>query len=570
MASFWFATFRPSPTALLRSVAVPLAAEVKTWVVEVIAEGEERAVLLSTTNSSLGTLECRLGFANGGKSCTVWRDRGFPLMDAAITFDNGIVSVRSACFLADPAIRYDVELIRINGVTLDAQQGKALAGSFPVSYRQSQTAPDFAYPATRVRRKPVFWPTVRGQVSALDPFPVTIELERTRLPGLPPLEPVPTAVWVGIADVPPWPPGFPRSPVVSEDRADAFGVPAFRFEDMEVLGFRLDLDRRGALYDQAGQTVDEMLAEMVERLNFHRGQGQASYFRYRPATRTVVVELLRYGRMRLKEEWRPLHADDFQSQHELLVRILVGRVDDDAAQAHNPATYVPTLFVDNPWSKSLGRNMQGFDKRLADFCIRENGAVIPLRPDGRRPGIDVGEPEPLTRIAEVRLTNITGGDPGKTILEVDYPSDGDDESFDDIDLDLALGTSSFAPTRWRQSDFSDAEFRRSFARSAVPGNLAGIRTIQVSPVGEARLQQAWQQETTWITGTFVLDGDARIARPSGTIGLTLTAEPSAPGAWLALCRLLGIPEGSGRISLPAGSWYRLRCAMDFIVDDGFG
>jgi hypothetical protein len=284
-----------------------------------------------------------------------------------------------------------------------------------------------------------------------------------------------------------------------------------------------------------------------------------------------VLELLRYGRMKLKEAWRPLHADDFQSQHELLVRILVGRVDDDAAQAHNPATYVPTLFVDNPWSKSLGRNMQGFDKRLADFCIRKNDVPIALRPDGHRSDRDARDPEPLTDVAEVRLTSITGRALGDRILEIDYPSDGDDESFDEIDLDLALGTSSFAPTRWRQSDFSDAEFRRSFARSAVPGNLAGIRTIQVSPVGETALREQWQSDTTWITGKFVLDGDARIARPGGTVGLTFTAVPSAPGAWLSLCRLLGIPNGgSGRISMPSGSWYRLRCSMDFIVDDGFG
>ena len=75
--------------------------------------------------------------------------------------------------------------------------------------------------------------------------------------------------------------------------------------------------------------------------------------------------------MRLKKEWRQITVEDFQSQHELLIRMLVGRVDDDTGQAHDPATYVPVLFVDNPWSKALGRDVQGFDKRLADFCTLE-------------------------------------------------------------------------------------------------------------------------------------------------------------------------------------------------------
>ena len=158
------------------------------------------------------------------------------------------------------------------------------------------------------------------------------------------------------------------------DRADTFGVAAFRFEDVEVLGFRVDLRR-------LGHDDDKRLAALIDPLNFHLNPHQfsratrsaVSDFRYRAASQTVMVELLRYGKMKLQETSPPLDVDDFQSQHELLARILVGRVDDDTAQARDPATFVPTIFVDNSWSKSLARSVQGFGKRMADFCISENG-----------------------------------------------------------------------------------------------------------------------------------------------------------------------------------------------------
>ena len=205
--------------------------------------------------------------------------------------------------------------------------------------------------------------------------------------------------------------------------------------------------------------------------------------------------------------------------------MLVGRVDDDTGQAHDPATFVPALFVDNPWSKALGRDVQGFDKRLADFCTSRGYQPIALRPDGRPPGPSRSRsraahphqgspPDPEHRNGPERPQN------SRARLPVRHDEDATTTSTRSTS-DLALGTSSFAPTRWRQSDFGDLEFRRSFAREAIPKTLAGIRSVQVSPIGEPRLREGWQSETTWITGTFALDGGARIARPNGTVGLTL-------------------------------------------------
>ena len=47
------------------------------------------------------------------------------------------------------------------------------------------------------------------------------------------------------------------------------------------------------------------------------------------------------------------------SQYELLVRLLVGKVDDDTSQARDAAVVAPVGLVDNPLSKAVGRQLQG-------------------------------------------------------------------------------------------------------------------------------------------------------------------------------------------------------------------
>ena len=106
-----------------------------------------------------------------------------------------------------------------------------------------------------------------------------------------------------------------------EPRPDTFAVSAFRFENVEVLGFRIDL----AAF---GRDFTRDLARLIEPLNFHLGQSSTHVpvpdFRYRVATPTLLIELLRYNRMRSKDPAPPMRLDDSQSQHELVVRLLVG------------------------------------------------------------------------------------------------------------------------------------------------------------------------------------------------------------------------------------------------------
>lgn len=589
MARFWLATFEfERPTAPILSLAEPFApADARKWAIEVIEDGKEIAVLVSTVDDADNPkrLVCQIGFANGSKSCSVWRDRGFPLVDAIIKVDRGdltvCVTVCAACFLAPPEMNYEAKLISIKNIPLDD------AGSFAelaTLYEQKLLVPDSAFPATRIIGKAVAWLPERSSVKELNDIRLQFEVSSSRWPSLAFLKErdveEPNKFWSGIVTLP-QAPEFPRVPVERASRLPIFGEAEFRFEDVEVLGFRIDLTKYGTGDEKR---LDDDLAELVKPLNFHLDpltdrnsrstRSAVSDFQYRPASRMLALELVRYGKMKLKKPSLPFTLKDFQSQHELLVRILVGRVDDDTAQAHDAATFVPAIFVDNPWSKVLGRAVEGFDKRMADFCVKDvmdNEKLKPLRPDGRLLPDDK-MPQPLMSIAQIRLAAKTGEEPSKHVLvDLDCPSPNADDKdvFDKIDLNLVFGTFPFPPMRWRQTDFDEVEFQRSFARSVVAQTLKGLRSIQVSPIGERKLQQELRAYTTWIKGAFTYDNDMRVARPNGTVRLTFHAGKYAPPAWKALCKLLGINEArKDSISLPTGSWYRVRCSMDLKIDNG--
>ncbi len=72
-------------------------------------------------------LECLVAFTNAPDSGNLWHDRGFPLVDAAITLDKGALVVTSPCFFEADRMRYDAELFRLSGIEFDA----AAAGKRP-------------------------------------------------------------------------------------------------------------------------------------------------------------------------------------------------------------------------------------------------------------------------------------------------------------------------------------------------------------------------------------------------------------------------------------------------------
>jgi len=241
--------------------------------------------------------------------------------------------------------------------------------------------------------------------------------------------------------------------------------------------------------------------------------------------------------------------------------------------------YVPALFVDNSWSKLLGRDLLGFDKRIANFCTRRNGDILPLLPDGRAVvgnGIRRGQdecPVPLGDVRHVRLADRIGTDQGAALLDLDFSPalQADRQSFAGVDLDLGFGSALLRDVRWRQDDFEWPEFVSQFARRAISESIRSFRCLQTVP-----LVERGQLARTWIEQRFVLDPIVRVALPLNTATLTLHAvppdknrptAPSAPEGWNLLCRILG--DGTtARVRLPFGSWYRLHCSMDLTVTDG--
>jgi hypothetical protein len=598
MPQFWLATFElPAPPS--QGGELSLIGESRYLAVEVLRDGDEWAVLFSTVDNLAvpQMLECRLGFTNVAKACNVWLDRGFPLVDAAIDVDSqGVLKIVSPAFRGDQSVmQYEDELIKISPVQLPAAAPRSRrrparstsADAIGPVYHQLLEVPDSVQPDLLVTQAPVTWTPRRSSVTTHQPplGPITFYFGTTppRIPSLAPLtagDLTPVGQWSGHVELPSAHSGVIGTRTEPRRTAHKLGAPAFRFEDVEVIGFRLNL---------AELTDDfrEGLEALVRPLNFHltektdgRWHRAAADFRYRAATATVVIELLRYGRMQARHPVPPLDLDDSQSQHELLVRLLVGRVDDDGARAHAPAVYVPAIFVDNPWSKILGRDVIGFDKRLANFCVRRRDGLKPLLPDGclaqttaKSTSARARVPEPLAAIASINLVGHVGGDAGAPIMEVRLPQgiEMEPDTFLPIDLGLALGKSSLADARWRLTDFTDLEFQNAFAALASVESVIGFRTIQVAPVavrGELR--------STWITGSMVLDDDVRADLPAGVARLTLhsvesdekspTAAAASP-AWNTLVQLLG-GGSQAEVTLPTGSWYRLLCSMNLTIDDG--
>lgn len=577
-------------------------------VVEVIEESREQerwTVLLSTQRTGPAqALTCCIGFSNSPSVCDRWRDDGFRVVEAQISLsrDRRTLTVVAPYFPStggpgEAAMRLDDTLLKISGLHLPPSppSDTLSANEEANDYEQASEAADDRQPDLYVASRRASWRFRRlGVVRLMRAAAPVVEVKAARHPSLLPFGgPIQARCvqqrrgWVrGRTPIPEVPP--PRESdgkSQAQDRSQPtdvragpqrmrrdrlYGDAAFRFEDVELLGFRIDLDEHG-------EAADRLLERLVAPLNFHLLKAAAgdddaralSDFCYRPASRTISIELLRYGKMKLDRAVLPFRDGDYQFQHELLVRVLVGRVDDDTSQAHDPAVFVPVLFVDNPWSKVLGREVQGFDKQLADFMAPgPNGSLSsrrPLRCDGRLQ--DGGERVPLTSIAGVSLVSRMGTPGSSPLLDIDgdFRVAEDLDAFVDVDLRLAVGSSALGGTRWRQQDFDAAEFRRSFARTVVTRDLLGFKSIQVSPVGNRDLPK------TWITGDFVFD-DLQAVRPRGSVSLQFhplgaEGDSASESAWNRLVHLLG--DGAGvNLTIASGDWYRIRCNMSFTLDDG--
>ena len=443
-------------------------------------------------------------------------------------------------------------LVTIDGLDTVAEPAEADVAFAPV-YEQLLCTPDLARPDAEMIGRTVRSTPRRTHVQRVPPAAIEIEFHDALYPDLFKLSKKtrPSAVWTGVAEAWAHAPGGAAAggagTLTTFTRSSVFGPAQFAFNEVEIVGFRTELGGHA-----------DALEPLVKPLNFHRGQRRGPVdFLYKAATATVIVELLRYGRMRAPNARLPFREDDFMSQHELLVRILVGRVDDDTAQARDAALFVPTIFVDNPWSKAVGRGLQGFPKALAEF--RAGDDVLDMA------GRDAqGRMVPLHRLTEVRIArHPPSATPDDTrlvsIVCPDAEIGGSEDEFIPAPLPSILMGTLFRRGRFEQFDFDEVEYRRSFARDVLLEQFNGHSVVQVAPVtGNIDLPRAW------ITGRCELS-DVEVAFPSGVASLRLNAPSTAPQPWKDLCQLL--PQSEGGVGFPTGDWYRVRCSMTLSADD---
>jgi len=539
--------------------------------------GPARAVIVSAArrHQRAMTLTPLIGFCNDQAWADQLRADGLPVLDAELRqrrndgrpqLELFVPCYVDGCNASDA----DTPLLRMD---LSAAAAPARPdATCPVQLRTRVAAPDPVEPATQLL-------VCEGELALPPVQPAALQLQlqvrETRVPGLQQLlgtHATSTQVWGSneLAWVPPQPQPRPPSPAAAAAqrkpplqrcptaRETPFGGSCFAFDNVEIIGFRLA---------PASLTRAQLLPLLVP-LNALAGD-VAPDFRFEAAAATVVIELLRYGRMRSEQPRAPLTREDYTFQHELLVRLLVGRLDDDTTQARDPSMHVPAIFVDQPWSKLLGRELQGFAKDLAAF-VGPDGQC--LRPDGRpvkggaADAADGAAALPLVEVREVRPQPIVGQVAASPLLRIDYLDAAFDAPFESVPLGALAGPRG----RWRQPDFDAAEFRRSFARSALrPGN-AGSRTLQVAPVDGRcqRLPRAFVRAEATMS-------QLQAQFPSGHARLELQAPPelghsASAEAWRRLIRILGADGDRHGVACTcvSGEWYRVRCNMrEQVLDD---
>jgi hypothetical protein len=499
---------------------------------------------------------------NRTEECESRAEQGFQIVEGKISLAGRALTVETAFYPPRPPGKPS-ELTMGHLMTVDTDLWNAPLGNvvsssrsnvpafnppaFNPPYKTLQCAPDLACPDSELKGQHLEISPGRDDVQEIQ-YSGQLMLDDVLFPDLRKLlgnENVSsTAAWIGRWTD--WTTPKPPDPQFRFPRRTVFGPPSFRFDDLELVGFRTPL---------------KATSELVRELNFHEpgsDRNTPKHFRYRAASPTAVIELLRYGRMRGAEVLPPFRADDFMPQHELLVRLVVGRVDDDTSQARDAALYVPAIFVDNPWSKAVGRQLQGFPKMLAAFQAGDD--VLGM--DGRKILSPKEDPVPLHKVTEVHMAaGLDEGAPREKLLTIDCPDagDGSAEQFIAPDIGTFLADVDARRSPWEQFDFIQAEFRRTFARAILSQRFGGFRVIQVSPVDDTPLPKAW------IPGRYTLS-NVRVAFPSGIATLRLENPGLAPKAWKKLFdSVLDPPD---QLTFTTGDWYRVKCSMELEFDDG--
>lgn len=325
--------------------------------------------------------------------------------------------------------------------------------------------------------------------------------------------------------------GLQARPSCVKQRGDIQFPPPFVFAGVSIVGFKLsaDLGRLQTLCDKF--------------LNADKNQG----FQYRPASSQVIMEILNYRSMRPSgppdvwvdpRDW--LRASDNVTQKELVFRILVGKVDDDRAEATDPAVFCPFILVTTPWSVVSGREVIGFPKFFAHFFSSGEGGI----PEDVE---DVASVSAITNWGGSESTDSAAG--SSAVVTIDYV--GRDASEVPVPLPELAASMMRGILPWDQEDFAPLdEFRRRFAGDWLNLRQSGFRMIQLKQVRASEHPElACYIEI--VEGEYEVSNLA-LAFPSGSVTIGI-----APDSSLKICEELGLSPGAHIVT--AGNWYRAEC-----------
>jgi hypothetical protein len=189
-------------------------------------------------------------------------------------------------------------------------------------------------------------------------------------------------------------------------------APPYTLKGVTVLGFAMKADRA---------KLQKLVCATLNAKTCHGGDV------YLPASNVVMVEWLHYEKMRADASPCAVSQDEF------LVRFNVktdGRSEGDSADTRS---FVPYIFVDEPWSIVSGREVVGFPKMPGVFAETENLANTGLKTRLSTPVCHCSDGNPT--YSPVCFAN---ADLHRPVLAEQDGSD-DDDPLTEQDLDQRLG-----------------------------------------------------------------------------------------------------------------------------------
>jgi len=343
-----------------------------------------------------------------------------------------------------------------------------------------------------------------------------------------------------------------------EPRVDPRTPPPYAFDGVTITGFKVPAD-----IVRLQDVVDALL-----NANPELGDPRQNY-RYRVATSEIVVERLYYPRMRSKAETEERKSEDITWQYELVFRLLVGKMEEDADTATDPQIFCPFLFVDNWVSMVTGREVIGVWKRIAKFENHRHGDPSNAERASRTDAFEITLPEveqPVLRIVAPPL----------------FPSSSW-QSLPDLQ-----GSRSRGVLPWTQTDLGRApEFRRGFARdwlrlnteefSAVqrfnlpqPGEYWPYRRLVESRYRVRNFNVCQPTEAAYLEFGNLVDRELAQWLHTSEHLRGLGASVIDPGSGkIDIAKLLGLGDGP-TVKVPPGSWYESKGDIELDIIDPLG